>query len=108
MKAIRRFTVRAVLPGALSPLETLATNVRWSWHEPTMQLFSSISPELWQSTGHDPVALLGEISPQRLEELAADQAFVARAAELAADLETYLTEPRWYQSLADALSLIHI
>ena len=102
MKAIRRFTVRAVLPPALASLETLATNVRWSWHEPTIELFSSISPETWLSTGHDPVALLGEITPERLEELANDADFVARAASLAADLERYLTEPRWYQSLTDA------
>jgi len=67
-----------------------------------MQLFSSISPELWQSTGHDPVALLGEITPERLDELAGDPAFVESASRLAADLDTYLTEPRWYQSLADA------
>ena len=102
MKAIRRFTVRAVLPPALASLETLATNVRWSWHEPTIELFSSISPETWLSTGHDPVALLGEITPERLDELANDADFVARAASLAEDLERYLTEPRWYQSLTDA------
>ena len=99
MKAIRRFTVRTVLPGSLASLEVLAANVRWSWHEPTRQLFSSISPELWQSTGNDPIALLGEVASERLDELAADSAFVARATALAKDLAAYLSEPRWYQSL---------
>ncbi|WP_373412833.1 DUF3417 domain-containing protein, partial [Streptomyces sp. NRRL B-24572] len=35
MKAIRRFTVRPVLPDTLRPLADLAHNLRWSWHEPT-------------------------------------------------------------------------
>jgi len=102
VKAIRRFTVRTVLPQALTSLEELATNLRWSWHNPTRQLFSSISPKVWEETGHDPVTLLGAIEPSRLDELAADDAFVARANELRDDLHAYLTEPRWYQTLTDA------
>ena len=39
MKAIRRFTVRTVLPAPLSGLEELAANLRWSWHQPTLDLF---------------------------------------------------------------------
>jgi starch phosphorylase len=97
MKAIRRFTVRAVLPEPLSALEELATNLRWSWHLPTRALFESVSPETWESTGHDPIRMLGEIDPARLEELALDGDFLARTNALEADLHTYLTEPRWYQ-----------
>ena len=67
-----------------------------------MQLFSSISPEVWEELGHDPVTLLGAIEPSRLEELAGDEKFVARANELRDDLHAYLTEPRWYQKLPDA------
>jgi glycogen phosphorylase len=83
-------------------LEELATNLRWSWHNPTMQLFSSISPEIWDEIGHDPVTLLGAIEPSRLDELAGDEKFVARANALRDDLHAYLTEPRWYQGLSDA------
>jgi starch phosphorylase len=102
VKAIRRFTVRTVLPAPLAALEQLAANVRWSWHEPTRRLFADIAPELWQQSGHDPIALLGEVEPARLEELAADAAFVGRVSALSADLEAYLSEPRWYQSLESA------
>jgi starch phosphorylase len=83
-------------------LEELATNLRWSWHNPTLQLFSSISPEVWEEIGHDPVTLLGAIEPSRLDELANDEKFVARANELRDDLHAYLSEPRWYQALPDA------
>ena len=56
-----------------------------------------MSPELWESSGHDPIGLLGEIEPTRLQELAADHNFVERTSALSQDLHTYLTEPRWYQ-----------
>jgi starch phosphorylase len=99
VKAIRRFTVRAVLPEELSALDELAGNLRWSWYEPTRRVFAHVSPELWEGTGHDPVALLGAVDQERLRELAADEGFVAWAEEQREDLRAYVREPRWYQSL---------
>ena len=77
MRAIRRFTVRTALPAKLQPLGELATNLRWSWHAPTQDLFASLDPERWEALRHDPVALLGDLSPERLAELAADRRVVA-------------------------------
>ncbi|MBO9520034.1 MAG: alpha-glucan family phosphorylase [Nocardioidaceae bacterium] len=100
MRAIRRFTVRPVLPEPLAPLLELVTNLRWSWHPETQDLFRSMDPEAWEAAGRDPVKLLGSVSTARLDELAADKKFL-KALELAhADLEQYLTGPRWYQELA--------
>jgi starch phosphorylase len=106
VKAIRRFTVRTVLPERLRSLEVLAANLRWSWHEPTARLFASIAPEVWDETEHDPVAVLGAVEPARIDQLANDDEFVHRADELRAELERYLSEPRWYQSLENAPSAI--
>lgn len=97
MRAIRRFTVRPVLPAALSALSELAGNLRWSWHPPTQDVFAEVDDELWVSSGYDPVRLLGSVSPERLEQLAADEGFLGRLAAARADLERYLTEPRWFQ-----------
>jgi starch phosphorylase len=102
VKAIRRFTVRTVLPERLEVLEQLAANVRWSWHEPTRKLFASIDPELWDEVGHDPVALFGAVDPARLAALAADEAFVSEAQTLHEGLVRYVSEPRWYQGLEKA------
>ncbi len=99
MRAIRRFTVRPVLPEPLSALGELAGNLRWSWHPETQDLFESVHPELWQESGHDPTRLIGGVSTERLEELATDQAFLGRLADVRGDLERYLTGDRWYQSL---------
>jgi len=101
VKAIRRFTVRTVLPEPLAALDELAGNLRWSWHQPTLELFRDIAPDIWDALGKDPIGLLGEVAAGRLAELAADEAFVARANALRDDLRRYLTEPRWYQSLGE-------
>ncbi|MQA94551.1 MAG: alpha-glucan family phosphorylase [Streptosporangiales bacterium] len=106
MKAIRRFTVRTVLPEPLAPLGELAANLRWSWHAETREVFAAIDPETWEAVRHDPVRLLGEIAPERLDELAADRRFLRRLGDAAEDLRDYLTAPRWYQSVAGAPSAI--
>ena len=97
MKALRRFTVRAHLPDRLSALEQLSVNLRWSWHTPTQELFAAIDEQLWSRSGGDPVALLGSVTPRRLDELARDESFLHRLDALAADLDNYLTRPLWYQ-----------
>ncbi|MGB8405479.1 MAG: glycosyltransferase family 1 protein [Mycobacterium sp.] len=103
MKALRRFTVRTHLPESLAALERLSINLRWSWHKPTQDLFVAIDPALWEQVGADPVALLGAVSPARLDELAADAGFVGQVAHRANDLDNYLSRPMWYQQqVADA------
>ncbi|MFB7474805.1 alpha-glucan family phosphorylase [Kitasatospora sp. NPDC056184] len=97
MKAIRRFTVRTVLPEQLQPLHELALNLRWSWHPETRDLFRSVDPDVWAATGEDPVRLLGEVPAARLAALAADRRFLRRLGDLADDLREYLAGPRWYQ-----------
>ncbi|MGH8827593.1 MAG: alpha-glucan family phosphorylase, partial [Jiangellaceae bacterium] len=97
MRAIRRLTVRTVLPEPLAPLGELVTNLRWSWHYPTQELFAAVDADLWAAVRHDPMRLLGEVAPQRLEQLARDQVFLGRMRAAHDDLQQYLTEPRWYQ-----------
>ncbi|CAN5572675.1 glycosyltransferase family 1 protein [soil metagenome] len=97
MKALRRFTVRAHLPDRLSALGKLSVNLRWSWDKPTQDLFATIDESLWTQHGGDPVALLGAVTPARLDELAGDEAFLSRLDALSADLDNYLTRPLWYQ-----------
>ncbi len=99
VKALRRFTVRTHLPERIAALGPLSTNLRWSWENDVQDLFATIDPEQWARIGRDPVALLGEVSPARLDELAEDHGFLDRLDRLSADLDRYLTEPRWYQEL---------
>jgi starch phosphorylase len=97
VRAIRRFTVRPVLPVALAALGELAGNLRWSWHPETQDVFAEVDPGLWEATGRDPVKLLGAVSRERFDQLAADESFLDRLRAARADLEHYLTADRWYQ-----------
>lgn len=99
VRAIRRFTVRTVLPENLAVLEELAVNLRWSWDPATRDLFTAIDPDLWVASERDPVRLLSEVSAERLAELSADQGFVEWVHRTHGDLREYLTSDRWYQSL---------
>lgn len=101
VKAIRRFTVRTVLPESIRPLARLATNLRWSWHLPTRELFEQLNPAIWAESAHDPVTFLGLVSREELQRLAADQDVVRRVHAAAEDLDRYLEQPRWYQSLGE-------
>ncbi|MGO4255208.1 alpha-glucan family phosphorylase [Marmoricola sp. RAF53] len=99
MRAIRRFTVRPVLPAALAPVLELVTNLRWSWDPATQDVFAAMDPDAWEAAAHDPVKLLGALSAERLDELAADPEFLASLAATHADLGEYLRGDRWYQKL---------
>ncbi|MET8776792.1 alpha-glucan family phosphorylase [Nocardia sp. NPDC050713] len=101
MKALRRFTVRAHLPERLAALGELSTNLRWSWHWPTQDLFEELDPELWREVGRDPVRMLGEVPADRLDELAADADYAGRVDAAAADLRAYLDRPGWSQRQND-------
>ena len=96
VRAIRRFTVRPVLPETLAGLSTLAGNLRWSWHPETQDVFASIDPALWAEVNHDPVRLLGAVGRERLDKLAFDDDFLGRLRAANESLEHYLTGERWY------------
>ncbi|MFF4590160.1 glycosyltransferase family 1 protein [Streptomyces sp. NPDC001388] len=105
MKAIRRFTVRPLLPEPLRPLSDLARNLRWSWHADTRELFQSVDPERWAASDGDPVRLLGSVRPARLAELAEDRRFLRRLTAAVDDLHDYVTGDRWYQNQTAAAEL---
>jgi glycogen phosphorylase len=85
------------LPAAISALQPLARNLRWSWHPPTQALFERIDADRWAATHHNPVRLLLETDAARLDELARDDGFLADLNALAADLEAYLSaDDTWF------------
>ena len=102
MRAIRRFTVRPVLPEPLAPLGELVANLRWSWHAETMDLLASVDTATWRTCGQDPARLLAEVPRDRLASLAGDRRFLRRLQDAADELTDYLTGDRWYQTLPTA------
>ncbi len=64
------------LPENIGRLGELAYNLWWSWNKDARTIFRNLSYSLWQISGHNPVKLLLDISPERLREAAGDQAFL--------------------------------
>jgi starch phosphorylase len=101
VRAIRRFTIRPLLPEPLVPLRALMLNLRWSWHAETLDLFATIDPGGWERVGQEPVPLLAEVPPERLASLAGDRQFLDRLREAEGELRDYMGGPRWYQTDPD-------
>ncbi len=81
------------LPEPLAPLAALAYNYRWAWTPGGAELLGSIDPERWELCAGNPVRLLQEVHPDRLAELAGDDAFLVALGDLAAVLDAALAEP---------------
>ena len=100
VQPIATYTVVPSLPPNLARMRDLAYNVQWSWESETIDLFRRVSPELWDASGHNPVRMLGQISQERLEQLAHDEAFLANLERVWARFDRYMTWPNtWYRKL---------
>ncbi|MGQ9838273.1 MAG: alpha-glucan family phosphorylase [Cyanobacteriota bacterium] len=97
MKPLRTFKVTPYLPAALENLRLLAYNLHFSWNVETRNLFSRMDPDLWDRCAHNPIALLGEIRQERLDELAEDPGFLAQLERATQQLHTYLQKDTWYR-----------
>ena len=97
MQPIRTFNVSPSLPQRLEPLRQLAYNLHWDWNAETKDLFRRLDPKLWESSRHNPVLMLGNISQKRFVEAVEDDGFLAQMDRAAHQLEDYLQERTWYQ-----------
>lgn len=91
------FNVIPSLPKNLEPLRELAFNLHWTWNQDSFELFRRLERELWESTNHNPVAMIGKISQERLVEVSNDDGFLAHMNRAYTQFKTYLDAPTWYQ-----------
>jgi glycogen phosphorylase len=97
MQPIRTFNVSPSLPASLEPLRQLAYNLYWDWNTEIKELFRRLDRDLWETTRHNPVALLARVSQSRLQEVAADDGFLAHMERALGELNTYLHDRSWYK-----------
>jgi glycogen phosphorylase len=90
MKPVHTFTVIPRLPAPLERLRELALNLRWSWNHDTIALFRRLDSDLWETSGHNPMRMLGILNQKRLEEAAADESFLAHFERVIRDYEDYI------------------
>jgi starch phosphorylase len=97
------------LPRALAPIARLAINLRWVWNHAADRVWEAMSPEVWRRTGN-PILVLQNTPRSRLEELAANDEFVAGVQRLDHDQSEYLSRPSWFErshSLARPLRIAY-
>ncbi|MGE5680979.1 MAG: alpha-glucan family phosphorylase [Bacillota bacterium] len=94
---IGTFSVIPSLPQNLERLRELAYNLHWTWSQDAFELFRRLDRELWDSTNHNPIMMLGKISQDRLQEVANDDGFIAHMNRAYDELKMYLTQTTWYQ-----------
>ena len=96
MRPLRTFTIKPSLPDKLAPLTEIAHNLWWCWHGDAQDLFRRLDQDLWEESCHNPVAMLGRVSQERLTKLADDEGFLSHLLRVRSELQTYLDKRGWW------------
>ncbi len=96
-KLLHKFTVVPSLSDELAPLQRIAYNLWWSWDPDAIALFRRLDIDLWTSTRHNPVEMLGILQQTTLESLKQDEGFMAHLQMVDEKLTSYMTEKSWFQ-----------
>ena len=64
------------LPGRTRRLNELAYDLWWSWNQQARDVFRRLDYGLWRATEHNPVLMLRQLDPERLEHKARDSRFL--------------------------------
>ncbi len=98
MRPVHTFSVVASLPKPIGGLRRIAYNLRWCWGHDSVELFRRLDPDLWETSGHNPVLMLGTIQQAKLEQAATDDAFLAHLRRVESNLDKYLSsETTWFK-----------
>lgn len=96
MKEITLYTVVPQIPERLKPLEEMARNIWFCWNIEAIDLFRSIDSTLWEETHHNPVAMLGRLGRERLEEILDDEGFLLEMDRIHQEFRHYCKERKPY------------
>ncbi|MBI5725915.1 MAG: alpha-glucan family phosphorylase [Planctomycetes bacterium] len=96
MRPLRTFTIEPSLPDQLKPLLEIVRNLWWCWQGDAQDLFRRLAPDEWKTTYHNPAAMLGMISQQRLIDMASDEGFLTHMQRVHRDLKSYMANQGWW------------
>ncbi len=82
----------------------LTSNLWWSWNADVQQIFRDLDPSRWRQLDHNPVALLREFTPERLDQRAAEMVLYSRINNAYRQLKEYMQRrPQWAANNAGVL-----
>jgi starch phosphorylase len=97
MKEVVVYTVGPNLPDRLAPLMELSKNLWFCWNQEAIDLFQSVDQNLWQETGHNPLAILGLLKNDRIQELLGDEGFLLEMDRVSGEFKRYMGDLRTYE-----------
>ena len=94
-------TVLPKLPERLEALIGLSRNLWFAWNMSAVQLFRRISSDLWETSGHNPVKMLGQLDQARVEELLNDEGFLDHLDKVSEEFDHYMSVAPAYSHKLD-------
>ena len=88
----------------LTKLQSLSENLWWSWNFDAQAIFRDLSPQVWERTHHNPVALLAEMSNAEVRARIGDSELAARIQSAWEKFDAYMnSKKKWAVSEAKTL-----
>jgi glycogen phosphorylase len=85
-------------------MHAVAHNLWWVWHPDVIALFRDLDPIRWRQLDHNPIALLAEFTPERLEMRAAELVLYSRINQAYRRLKEYMNQSNtWARTHAGVL-----
>ena len=107
-RMLHKFTVVPSLTDELTALQRVAYNLWWCWEPDATNLFRRLDPDLWKSTRHNPIEMLGILQQTTLEALKSDEGFMAHLKLVDDKLNEYLQAKTWFQKTCNGSSRMKI
>ena len=107
-RMLHKFTVVPSLTEELAALQRIAFNLWWCWEPDGTNLFRRLDTDLWRSTRHNPVEMLGILQQTTLDALKNDEGFMAHLELVDEKLTEYLGAKTWFQRTCPGASKMQV
>jgi starch phosphorylase len=107
-KMLHTFTVVPSLTEELAALQRIAYNLWWCWEVDAIDLFRRLDADLWKSTRHNPVEILGILQQTTLDALKSDEGFMVHLKKVDEKLTGYLGAKTWFQNSCNSSSKMKV
>lgn len=90
---LKRIYIESKLPEELTPLQTLANNIWWSWNREAVELFDAVRNGVsMEDFQYNPIALLDGLSLETAQRLLADKTFMTKLKSVDKAFHAYMNE----------------
>jgi starch phosphorylase len=88
------------VPQRIHRLPELAYNLWWTWEPEAARLFGRLDYDLWGRLGHNPIRLLREVDPARLEQASKNSEYLGLYDHIISVFDSYMNQTNTWTSQA--------